>query len=344
MRAFLAGKTGGYVPFNSQDKIPLNVLRHRSGKGIVKICVCAAAAMKGEGRNYYSSSTSYSRSDSESSSSYSSPSSSSSSSRSSSGCKRKRKHRSNGKRSKHTHKSKTDNHRNLKLKKSASFREDSTKEKARKRAKFAVKFQCESSVSEDEERMYKKKKNEKERRQRNKHRKQKKSEPKHQTEACNAGVLYENALITGKTNDENTAFQVLADAKEQQKAIIKRNAELAKARLASGELQRARNEQMKMQDLYGFVDWRAKKKLRKEKRILERTVATGKKLASLDERETARMDAFRIAVGLPTAEAQRQAEWRAHATESLAEFSKGYESAKSTSRHSKVIGPCLPRS
>ncbi|KAH9298195.1 hypothetical protein KI387_029877, partial [Taxus chinensis] len=213
---------------------------------------------------------------------------------------------------------------NVKLKKSDSFREDTTKRNPRKHTRrFAVKSQCELDFSEDEEMIYKKKKKEKEKREKNKRKKQKKGEEKQQIEACNVEALHEKVIVAGKRNGDNTAFQVLADAKEQQKAIIQHNAELAKARLASGELQRARSEQMKMQDLYGFVDWRAKKKLRKEKRALERTVATGKKLASLDERETARMDAFRIAVGLPTAEAQRQAEWRAHATESLAELSKG---------------------
>jgi len=42
---------------------------------------------------------------------------------------------------------------------------------------------------------------------------------------------------------------------------------LTQARLASGELQRARDEQAEMQRLYGAVDWRAKKKLRAEKKV-----------------------------------------------------------------------------
>lgn len=138
------------------------------------------------------------------------------------------------------------------------------------------------------------------------------------------------------------------NAQEQQKALIRRNAELAKARLASGELQRAREEQSKMHQLYGTVDWRAKKKLRTEKKILERTVAAGKKLASLEEREYARMDAFRVALGLPTAEAQRQAEWRAEATQALLELETGSKHAalagNNRSKKSKhgIIGPTLP--
>eukprot|EP00246_Nothoceros_aenigmaticus_P012459 TRINITY_DN3886_c0_g1_i2.p1 TRINITY_DN3886_c0_g1~~TRINITY_DN3886_c0_g1_i2.p1 ORF type:complete len:199 (-),score=58.81 TRINITY_DN3886_c0_g1_i2:414-1010(-) len=91
-------------------------------------------------------------------------------------------------------------------------------------------------------------------------------------------------------------LQVAMEERDQQKAMIRRNAEIAKARLASGELQRARKEQMEMQRLYGAVDWRAKKKLQSEKKKLERTVAAGNKLAKMEERESARMDAFRIAV------------------------------------------------
>lgn len=145
----------------------------------------------------------------------------------------------------------------------------------------------------------------------------------------------------------NSSLQVKMEAQEQQKAMIRRNAELAKARLASGELQRARDEQIKMHQLYGTVDWRVKKKLHTEKRILERTVAAGKKLASLEEREQARMDAFRVALGLPTAEAQRQAEWRAEATQALNELeacTKHVATASNGFRGSKqgLIGPCLP--
>ncbi|KAI5076042.1 hypothetical protein GOP47_0008107 [Adiantum capillus-veneris] len=117
----------------------------------------------------------------------------------------------------------------------------------------------------------------------------------------------------------NNLLEVAMTAQEQQKALIRHNAEIAKARLESGELQRARDEQRKMHQLYGTVDWRANKKLRTEKKILERSVAAGKRLASLEQREYARMDAFRVALGLPTAEAQRQAEWRREATQALAE-------------------------
>ncbi|CAK9205844.1 unnamed protein product [Sphagnum jensenii] len=144
-----------------------------------------------------------------------------------------------------------------------------------------------------------------------------------------------------------TQLQATMDAQEQQKELIRRNAELAKARLASGELQRARDEQAEMQRLYGAVDWRAKKKLRAEKKRLERTIAAGNKLATIEEREVARMDAFRVALGLPTAEAQRQAEWRAEATRALAEqeaISKDTPPISYTTRPSKhsVIGPRLP--
>lgn len=57
----------------------------------------------------------------------------------------------------------------------------------------------------------------------------------------------------------NSSLQVAMNVQEQQKAMIRHNAEIAKARLASGELQRAREEQAKMHQLYGTVDWRAKK-------------------------------------------------------------------------------------
>lgn len=96
-----------------------------------------------------------------------------------------------------------------------------------------------------------------------------------------------------------TPLQDKMDAQEQQKAMIRHNAEMAKARLASGDMKRARDEQAEMQRLYGAVDWRAKKKLRSEKKRLERTIAAGNKLANLEEREMARMDAFRVAVSFP---------------------------------------------
>lgn len=145
----------------------------------------------------------------------------------------------------------------------------------------------------------------------------------------------------------NNRLQVMMDMQEQQKAVIRRNAEIAKARLESGDLQKAREEQVKMHRLYGTVDWRLKKKLRTEKRVLERTVAAGKKLATLEEQEHARMDAFRVALGLPTAEAQRQAEWRAEATQELIEMesrSKHAATAENGFRSSKraLIGPSLP--
>lgn len=146
----------------------------------------------------------------------------------------------------------------------------------------------------------------------------------------------------------NNLLEAAMNAQEQQKALIRHNAELAKARLESGELQRARDEQRKMHQLYGTVDWRANKKLRTEKKILERTVAAGKRLASLEQREYARMDAFRVALGLPTAEAQRQAEWRREATQALAELENGSKPAApaSNNRGKKpkqgLIGPMLP--
>ncbi|KAG6553643.1 hypothetical protein Mapa_004557 [Marchantia paleacea] len=90
-------------------------------------------------------------------------------------------------------------------------------------------------------------------------------------------------------------FQLANEAQLQQKALVWRNVEIAKARLASGELQKKKHEQMEMQRLYGAVDWREKKKLRAEKSRLERTIAAGRKLASIEERENARMDAFRVA-------------------------------------------------
>ncbi|MCO5569872.1 hypothetical protein L7F22_023586 [Adiantum nelumboides] len=152
-----------------------------------------------------------------------------------------------------------------------------------------------------------------------------------------------------KANERsNNILEVALNAQEQQKALIRHNAELAKARLESGELQRAREEQRKMHQLYGTVDWRANKKLQTEKKILERTVAAGKRLASLEQREYARMDAFRVALGLPTAEAQRQAEWRREATQAMAELENGSKPAASASntrcRKTKqgLIGPMLP--
>eukprot|EP01018_Ginkgo_biloba_P004431 Gb_32554 [translate_table: standard] len=309
--------------------------------------------MKGDGTS--ESSTSYS-SESETTDSSSSTSFSSSPTSSGSGrCKRKRKHTTKSK-SRHDYKgrrrcndrdkSTSDKNRYIKLRKSGSSKEDTYKDKSKRHGsrRFAVKSESELTVSKEEERLQKQKRKEKEKREKSKLRKQKKRERKQQNERCNMEELHENECFAGKRHQENIAFQALTDAKEQQKAIIRRNADLAKARLASGELQRARSEQMKMQNLYGTVDWRAKKKLRTEKRMLERTVAAGKKLASLDERETARMDAFRVALGLPTAEAQRQAEWRAEATHSLAEISKSQELVRTASRHAKVIGPCLPRS
>lgn len=96
-----------------------------------------------------------------------------------------------------------------------------------------------------------------------------------------------------------TPLQEKMDAQEKQKALIRHNAEMAKARLASGDMQRAREEQAEMQRLYGAVDWRARKKLRSEKKRLERTIAAGNKLANIEEREIARMDAFRVAVSFP---------------------------------------------
>ncbi|CAM6104946.1 unnamed protein product [Calypogeia fissa] len=147
-----------------------------------------------------------------------------------------------------------------------------------------------------------------------------------------------------------STLQAMNEAQLQQKEIVRRNVEMAKARLASGELQRMKHEQMEMQRLYGTVDWREKKKLRAEKSRLERTIAAGKKLASIEERENARMDAFRVALGLPTAEAQRQAEWRAEATRALAEAEAVTNkdnlsppvSSSVPSRSRKVIGPRLP--
>ncbi|BBM99745.1 hypothetical protein MPTK1_1g23530 [Marchantia polymorpha subsp. ruderalis] len=143
-------------------------------------------------------------------------------------------------------------------------------------------------------------------------------------------------------------FQLANEAQLQQKALVWRNVEIAKARLASGELQKKKHEQMEMQRLYGAVDWREKKKLRAEKSRLERTIAAGRKLASIEERENARMDAFRVALGLPTAEAQRQAEWRAEATRALAEAealnkdSSSPSISRVSSKSPKVIGPRLP--
>eukprot|EP00850_Spirogloea_muscicola_P023215 SM000339S12950 [mRNA] locus=s339:11403:13424:+ [translate_table: standard] len=133
---------------------------------------------------------------------------------------------------------------------------------------------------------------------------------------------------------------------QQQKELLRRNAELAKARLESGDYERARREQAEMQRLYGTTDWRADKKLRTEKRKLERTVAAGKKLATFEAKEAAKMDAFRVALGLPTAEAQRQAEWRAEATRALAEaamLAEGQSPGGSVKKGgSKRIGPRLP--
>ncbi|KAL2653701.1 hypothetical protein R1flu_021829 [Riccia fluitans] len=143
-------------------------------------------------------------------------------------------------------------------------------------------------------------------------------------------------------------FQLANEAQIQQKELVWRSVELAKAKLASGELQKKKQQQMEMQRLYGAVDWREKKKLRAEKSRLERTIAAGKKLAKIEERENARMDAFRVALGLPTAEAQRQAEWRAEATRALAEaeaLNKDKSSppiSRGPSKPPKVIGPRLP--
>lgn len=144
-----------------------------------------------------------------------------------------------------------------------------------------------------------------------------------------------------------TPLQEKMDAQEKQKALIRHNAEMAKARLASGDMQRAREEQAEMQRLYGAVDWRARKKLRSEKKRLERTIAAGNKLANIEEREIARMDAFRVALGLPTAEAQRQAEWRAEATRALAEQEATMRETPASLLSAKpikhsVIGPRLP--
>ncbi|KAH7433989.1 hypothetical protein KP509_07G096300 [Ceratopteris richardii] len=111
-----------------------------------------------------------------------------------------------------------------------------------------------------------------------------------------AHPLYDSQNDLKCKEKRNNLLEVTMNAQEQQRALIRHNAELAKARLESGELQRARDEQRRMHRLYGTVDWRANKKLRTEKKKLERSVAAGKRLASLEQREYARMDAFRVAV------------------------------------------------
>eukprot|EP00897_Mesotaenium_endlicherianum_P007223 jgi/Mesen1/6529/ME000333S05837 len=128
----------------------------------------------------------------------------------------------------------------------------------------------------------------------------------------------------------------------RKRELARRNVQLAAERLNSGEMQKAREEAKEMQRLYGTSDWRAQKKLRREKGQLERTVAAGKKLERLEAVEAARMDAFRVAMGLPSAEAQRQAEWRAEATRQLQEAEAGAAAAaQMRSASKKVKGPSI---
>eukprot|EP00245_Coleochaete_scutata_P007330 TRINITY_DN2253_c4_g1_i1.p1 TRINITY_DN2253_c4_g1~~TRINITY_DN2253_c4_g1_i1.p1 ORF type:complete len:381 (+),score=109.76 TRINITY_DN2253_c4_g1_i1:38-1180(+) len=137
-----------------------------------------------------------------------------------------------------------------------------------------------------------------------------------------------------------------AQMEEQEvlKAAIRRNAEIARERLLNGDIQKAREEQNAMQNLFGSVDWRARKKLKSEKRKLERSIQAGNNLAVLEEREEARMDAFRIALGLPTTEAQRQAEWReAMSRQPVENVNVNFDNETNGGSSKKKVGPRLPR-
>lgn len=73
-------------------------------------------------------------------------------------------------------------------------------------------------------------------------------------------------------------------------------------------------------------------------------MAAGEKLARLEQLENDRMDAFRVAMGLPSAEAQRQAEWRAAATRQLAEAGEEGFSPRGANKRARLsIGPQIPR-
>ncbi|KAL3685693.1 hypothetical protein R1sor_003715 [Riccia sorocarpa] len=244
---------------------------------------------------------------------------------------------------------------------SSSNREDSScsgssSDEERKRRKSRSSRSKGKKISRRKEREDKDKRKEKkkkksrgsdEKRERHHKRKEKRVKEKRKNRVLEDDPVTEKDEIATQSLPKSQ-FQLVNEAQIQQKELVWRSVELAKAKLASGELQKKKQEQMEMQRLYGSVDWREKKKLRAEKSRLERTVAAGKKLAKIEERESARMDAFRVALGLPTAEAQRQAEWRAEATRALAEveaLNKDKSSPpiiRGPSKPSKVIGPRLP--
>ncbi|CAI5979233.1 unnamed protein product [Closterium sp. NIES-65] len=68
----------------------------------------------------------------------------------------------------------------------------------------------------------------------------------------------------------------------EQKEVLRQRAQHAKEQLRSGEWRKAQDEQANMQRFFGSVDWREQKKLRMEKKKLERTVHAGNELAKLD--------------------------------------------------------------
>eukprot|EP00898_Chlorokybus_atmophyticus_P003821 jgi/Chlat1/443/Chrsp103S08587 len=121
-------------------------------------------------------------------------------------------------------------------------------------------------------------------------------------------------------------------------------AAFAQARLASGELQQARQHQKQMQNMYGTTDRRASKKLAQETRKLKKVVSVCKQLEEHEQRELERMDAFRAALGLPSAEAQRQAEWRAAMSAAAAAAADSPRVQSGGETRAKRIGPKVPSS
>ncbi|XP_024543046.1 nucleolar protein 58-like [Selaginella moellendorffii] len=234
---------------------------------------------------------------------------------------------------------------------------DARRRKKRRREKRVSESETDYSSSDDEARKRERKKQRRKRRQKREHhrahrekssgekkrrkerhesRRPKKSRKQHHHETEDDEEHGSNKAAT------QAKLQVTMEAREQEKNLIYQNAQLAKARL-NGELREVQAQQAKMQDMYGTIDWRARKKLRLEKKKLERSVAAGKKLAQIEEEESARMDAFRVALGLPTAEAQRQAEWRAEATRALSSQQEPSPPTPSKPPKKAIIGPQLPR-
>uniref|UniRef100_A0A7S0RQU6 Uncharacterized protein n=1 Tax=Pyramimonas obovata TaxID=1411642 RepID=A0A7S0RQU6_9CHLO len=218
------------------------------------------------------------------------------------------------------------------LKRRRSDDRDEKKKRKRSRTK-------ESRRDSDKHHSSKDKKSKKEKKHKKKHKKHKKEhkERKHKDDGGGAKQ---------KVEDYNGALNPIAAAafeeKQSWKKTVLEAAARAKETLASGELQRQKQEMNQKHNAFGgdAVDWRAKKKLNKQVQAQKRMVQVGQQLLEKEKAEKARMRELLMAVGVPVEDAgPSEAELAAEAARKAAAKRAAREQRE---RMAKMKGPAPP--